>query len=153
MVRCRSRVRDASRSRQPSNLVGHLVGDWRANSDRNYNVIITRSSGAQGEAAGERSSFVLHIRPDRVDDYIAAHRNVWPEMLDALRSAGFRNYTIFRSENTVFGYFEADDAEAARSRMSSAEVQARWAVEIDGLLEPQSAAVGTAPLEEVFRLD
>ena len=102
---------------------------------------------------GQRSSFVLHIRPDRIEDYVAAHRKVWPEMLEALRSAGFRNYTIFRSENTVFGYFEADDVEAARSRIRSAEVQARWAVEIDDLLEPESAAVGTTPLQEVFRLD
>jgi L-rhamnose mutarotase len=100
-----------------------------------------------------RSGFVLHIRPDRIGDYVAAHRNVWPEMLEALRSAGFRNYTIFRSENTVFGYFEADDVDAARRLISSADVQARWAVEIDDLLEPESVAVGTAPLEEVFRLD
>lgn len=58
-----------------------------------------------------------------------------------------------RSENTVFGYFEADDIEAARSQISSAEVQARCAVEIDELLEPESVVVGTTPLEEVFRLD
>ena len=34
--------------------------------------------------------------PDRIDDYVEAHGNVWPEMLEALRAAGIRNYTIFR---------------------------------------------------------
>ena len=57
----------------------------------------------------QRSAFVLRVRPDRIDDYVAAHGSVWPEMLDALRGAGIRNYTIFRHGNQVFGYFEADD--------------------------------------------
>src|SRR5262245_60915198 len=62
----------------------------------------------------QRSAFVLHVRPERIDDYVAAHQNVWPEMLEALRAAGIRNYSIFRDGNQVFGYFEADDLEAAR---------------------------------------
>src|SRR5262249_25313241 len=32
-----------------------------------------------------RSAFVLAVRPERVDEYVEAHRAVWPEMLDALR--------------------------------------------------------------------
>ena len=44
----------------------------------------------------QRSAFVLRVRPNRIDDYVAAHRDVWPEMLGALRGAGIRNYTIFR---------------------------------------------------------
>jgi L-rhamnose mutarotase len=32
-------------------------------------------------------------------------------MLDALRAAGIRNYTIFRHGNEMFGYFESDDLE------------------------------------------
>src|SRR6266436_1619103 len=57
----------------------------------------------------ERSAFVLRVRPDKIDEYIQAHRNVWPELLAALRDAGIRNYTIFRNGNEVFGYFESDD--------------------------------------------
>ena len=34
-------------------------------------------------------------------------------MLEALRGAGIRNYSIFRDGNQVFGYFEADDLERA----------------------------------------
>jgi L-rhamnose mutarotase len=39
----------------------------------------------------QRSAFVLRVRPDKVDEYVEAHRNVWPEMLAALREAGIRN--------------------------------------------------------------
>ncbi|HET7051335.1 MAG TPA: L-rhamnose mutarotase [Solirubrobacteraceae bacterium] len=34
-------------------------------------------------------------------------------MLDGLRTAGIRNYTIYRSGNEMFGYFESDDLEQA----------------------------------------
>ena len=36
----------------------------------------------------ERSAFVLRVRPDKVEEYVRAHAEVWPEMLDALRGAG-----------------------------------------------------------------
>ena len=68
----------------------------------------------------QRSAFVLEVRPERIDEYIEAHGKVWPEMLDALRRAGIRNYTIFRNGTQVFGYFESDDLEAASRFMAAA---------------------------------
>lgn len=53
-----------------------------------------------------RAAFFLQIRPDRVDDYVAAHANVWPEILEALRVAGFRNYSIFLSGSKAIRCFE-----------------------------------------------
>jgi L-rhamnose mutarotase len=101
----------------------------------------------------ERSAFVLQVRPDKIEEYVEAHRNVWPEMLDALRAAGIRNYTIFRHGNEVFGYFEADDLEAAGAYMSQQDVNARWQDAMAGLLSDRVPDEGPAPLEEVFRLD
>jgi L-rhamnose mutarotase len=101
----------------------------------------------------QRGAFVLRVRPDKIDEYVEAHRDVWPEMLDALRGAGIRNYTIFRSGNEMFGYFEADDLEAAGLYMAEQEVNARWQDTMAELLEERVPAAGPAPLEEVFRLD
>src|SRR5262245_48010097 len=67
----------------------------------------------------QRVAFVLRVRPDRIDEYVEAHRNVWPEMLDALRNAGIRNYSIFRDGTRVFGYFETDDLEATEQYMAA----------------------------------
>jgi L-rhamnose mutarotase len=100
-----------------------------------------------------RSAFVLRVRPDKVDEYVEAHRNVWPEMLAALRDAGIRNYTIFRNGTEMFGYFESDDLEAAAAFMEAQEVNARWQDAMAGLLEERVADAGPAALEEVFRLD
>jgi L-rhamnose mutarotase len=101
----------------------------------------------------QRSAFVLKVRPDKIDEYIEAHRNVWPEMLDALRDAGIRNYTIFRHGNEMFGYFESDDLEAAGAHMAEQEVNARWQDAMAELLQERVPDEGPAPLTEVFRLD
>jgi L-rhamnose mutarotase len=101
----------------------------------------------------QRSAFVLRVRPDKVDEYVQAHRHVWPELLDALRAAGIRNYTIFRSGNEMFGYFEADDLERAGAQMAAQEVNARWQEAMADLLEERVPDSGPKPLQEVFRLD
>jgi L-rhamnose mutarotase len=101
----------------------------------------------------QRSAFVLEIRPDKIDEYVEAHRAVWPEMLAALRDAGIRNYTIFRHGNEVFGYFESDDLEAAGRHMAAQDVNARWQDAMAALLAERVPDGGPPPLEEVFRLD
>jgi len=101
----------------------------------------------------QRSAFVLQVKPEKVEEYVEAHRNVWPEMLDALRAAGIRNYTIFRHGNQMFGYFEADDLEAAARHMADQEVNARWQDAMAELLGARVPEAGPPALEEVFRLD
>ena len=101
----------------------------------------------------QRSAFVLRVRPDRIDEYVEAHRTVWPEMLDALRGAGIRNYSIFRAGNEVFGYFEADDLAAAEAYLARQDVSTRWQDAMAELLEDRVPDAGPPRLEEVFRLD
>lgn len=101
----------------------------------------------------QRSAFVLSVRPEKIDEYVEAHRAVWPELLDALRSAGIRNYTIFRRGNDVFGYFESDDLEAAGRFLAEQQVNSRWQDAMANLLEERVPEAGPPPLEEVFRLD
>jgi L-rhamnose mutarotase len=74
-------------------------------------------------------------------------------MLDALRGAGIRNYTIFRAGNEMFGYFETDDLAAAELYLSQQEVCTRWQDEMAELLEERVPDAGPPALVEVFRLD
>jgi L-rhamnose mutarotase len=101
----------------------------------------------------QRSAFVLRVRPDRIDDYVAAHAEVWPELLAALKQAGIRNYSIFRDGNQVFGYFEGDDLEAAARFLDAQEVCTRWQDAMAGLLEERVPDAGPPALPEIFRLD
>jgi L-rhamnose mutarotase len=101
----------------------------------------------------ERRGFVLHVKPEQVDAYVAAHGAVWPELLEALSAAGIRNYTIFRAENAMFGYFETDDLERAERYLASQEVSTRWQDAMAELLVDRVPDGGPPPLEEIFRLE
>ena len=101
----------------------------------------------------QRQGFVLRVKPGRVDEYVEAHRGVWPEMLQALRDAGIRNYTIFRAGNEMFGYFEAEDLKRAAEYLGAQDVSARWQDAMAELLEERVPDGGPSPLQEVFRLD
>ena len=101
----------------------------------------------------ERRGFVLRVKPEKVEEYVAAHQEVWPEMLQALSAAGIRNYTIFRSENEMFGYFETDDVERAERYLAAQPVSARWQDAMAELLVDRVPDAGPPPLEEIFRLD
>jgi L-rhamnose mutarotase len=101
----------------------------------------------------QRSAFVLRVRPDRIDDYVAAHAAVWPELLAALRESGIGNYSIFRDGNQVFGYFESDDLEAAAQYLDAQEVCTRWQDAMADLLEERVPDSGPPALQEIFRLD
>jgi L-rhamnose mutarotase len=76
----------------------------------------------------QRVCFTMNLRPDRIDDYLAAHENVWPEMLDALRETGWSNYSLFLQPDTglVVGYVETEDFEKARELMAQTAVNTRW---------------------------
>ncbi|PRY66923.1 L-rhamnose mutarotase [Glaciihabitans tibetensis] len=74
-----------------------------------------------------RICFELQVKPGHLDAYRASHAAVWPEMLEALESTGWRNYSIFtRPDGLVIGYFETDDLAASLAGMAATEVNARW---------------------------
>lgn len=76
----------------------------------------------------ERVCFTMRLKPDRVDDYLIAHETVWPEMLDALRTTGWANYSLFvdRDAALVVGYVETADFDAAVAAMNARDVNERW---------------------------
>lgn len=76
-------------------------------------------------------------------------------MLEALTSAGCRNYSIFLRSSDLFGYFEVDDFDRFRAAMRSSPVNARWQADMSGLIDPLTdASTGFHErLEEVFHLD
>ena len=46
-----------------------------------------------------------------IEEYKRHHEAVWPEMLDALRRHGWRNYSLYmRDDGMLFGCFEAEES-------------------------------------------
>jgi len=103
----------------------------------------------------ERVAFTMRLRPGAEPEYRRHHAAVWPEMLDALRAAGCRDYSIYLRDDDLFGVFEVDDFEHFRATMDASPVNARWQGEMGALIDPcTDPATGFhRRLEEVFRLD
>jgi L-rhamnose mutarotase len=99
----------------------------------------------------ERVCFELRVRVDRLDEYRERHRAVWPEMLAALRAAGWANYSLFlRSDGQLTGYLETEHFDAALAAMDATGVNARWQAEMAPFF---AEAPRFERLEEVFHLD
>lgn len=103
----------------------------------------------------ERVAFEMRLRPGAADEYRRRHAAVWPEMLDALRSAGCHDYSIYRRGDDLFGVFKVEDFDRFRATMDASPVNARWQAEMAALIDPcTDPATGFhRRLEEVFRLD
>lgn len=105
----------------------------------------------------QRVAFLLKVKQDKIEEYKRRHREVWPEMLAALRETGWHNYSLFlREDGTLFGYLETPDFEAARAGMASKEVNARWQADMAPFFEQlagQRPDEGLLVLEEVFHLE
>jgi L-rhamnose mutarotase len=104
-----------------------------------------------------RYCFTLQVRPDLLAEYRKRHAAVWPDMLRALRDAGWRNYSIFaRPDGLLIGYVEADDLAAAQQAMAATEVNARWQADMSRYftgLDGRPPDEGFLLLEEIFNLD
>jgi L-rhamnose mutarotase len=80
-------------------------------------------------------AWVLEVRPGYEEEYKKRHDEVWPEMLEALKNAGIRNYSIFRHGLTLFGYFETDDLEKTIAALAEDPVNARWSQSMAPLMK------------------
>lgn len=100
---------------------------------------------------GERVCFLMHLRPDLVDEYLAAHEHVWPEMLEALTRHGWRDYSLFLhpDDGLVVGVVTSDDFAASLAGMDAEPVNARWQATMARFF---AKADGTRPDEGTTRL-
>ena len=101
---------------------------------------------------------VIGLDPTMVETYARYHAEIWPELVEALHAAHFRNYSIFYTDAQLFGYFEytGTDFDADMRRLAAhPRVQDWWRI-----MEPMQRPLATrapgewwANLREVFHLD
>jgi L-rhamnose mutarotase len=66
-----------------------------------------------------RIAYLLRIREGKQTEYISEHRNVWPELIELIKTVGFRNYTIFQRDLNLFVYVEVDDFQKSLRDLTS----------------------------------
>ena len=104
----------------------------------------------------EKYAWSGRIADGMKEEYIKRHTEIWPEMIEVLKSAGIKNYTIWNTGDTLFGYYECEKGEdfATEVQKNSPVVQ-KWNEYMDGILIMEMDPVtGAQPkLTKVFELD
>jgi L-rhamnose mutarotase len=104
----------------------------------------------------QRVCFQLHVRPERLDEYVARHAAVWPEMLREIEAAGRRNYSLFLAPGgMLIGYYETDDDKSGQDSLAASSVAARWEAEMAEFFVdiPGRPDQNALPLREIFNLE
>ena len=103
-----------------------------------------------------RVCFQLQVKPELIPEYRRRHAAVWPDMLLALKTTGWNNYSIFlRDDGLLIGYFETASLAAAQAGMAATEVNARWQAEMGDFFVALDGApdTGFLQLTEIFNLE
>lgn len=74
----------------------------------------------------ERYAWKAIVLDGQLDEYKKRHDEIWPELVEVLRKAGIRNYTIWNVGNELFGYYECDSVEEAAKVQADSLVVDKW---------------------------
>ena len=75
----------------------------------------------------ERYAWKARLLDGKREEYKRRHDEIWPEMVEVLKAAGIRNYSIWNSGNDLFGYYECEKGAAYAAQVQAqSPVVERW---------------------------
>jgi L-rhamnose mutarotase len=104
----------------------------------------------------ERLALCYRAIPAKKQEYIKAHKEIWPEITRGLTEAGCREMHIFLRGNNLFLYAEIDDIREFNRIRALDPAYHRWNDWMNKLLEaPFDAdeAGAFAAMEEIWRFE
>ena len=102
----------------------------------------------------ETVAFRMTLKPGMREEYEKRHREIWPELADALREAGIRDYRIFLDESTghLFAIHQRTDTHTTDT-LPALPIMRKWWDFMAELMETHADnAPVTVPLAPVFHL-
>jgi L-rhamnose mutarotase len=110
-----------------------------------------------------RHGSIVRLHAEKADEYKRLHQAVWPEVLEMIRQANIRNYSIYLRKlpdghHYLFSYFEyvGNDFAGDMARMAAdPKTQEWWAVckPCQEPLRDRQPGEWWAGMEEVFHAD
>lgn len=103
----------------------------------------------------KRLALIMYVYPEKIEEYIKKHEQLWPEMQEALKEHGAANYSIFleRETSRLFAYLEIESEERWQ-QMAYTSINQKWWEAMAPLMETnEDNSPVTTPLEEVFHLE
>jgi L-rhamnose mutarotase len=103
----------------------------------------------------KRYIFMMECKPGSEAVYRERHKNVHPELLQALKEVGVQNYSIFMDGNKLYAYMEVDNFHEAMEKLETNPANIKWQKFMSDIL---AMGEGNNPKmhlveDEVFHLD
>lgn len=86
-----------------------------------------------------RFALTLNLKkdPELIDQYIAHHQKVWPEIIESIKESGIQQMEIYQVDSRLFMMIEADDTFSfevkAKNDAANAKVQ-EWEGSVPGAI-------------------
>ena len=106
----------------------------------------------------QRHGQLIGLDPERYDEYVKAHADVWPGVLAMIKACNIQNYSIFFKDGLLFAYLEyvGDDFDADMAKMAADPKTQEWwdiMMPMQQPLETRAEGEWWADMEEVFHSD
>ncbi|QIM69468.1 MULTISPECIES: L-rhamnose mutarotase [Basfia] len=102
-----------------------------------------------------RKGFVMQVNPDCHAEYKKRHDEIFPELVEELKSHGAHHYSIFldKQRNLLFGYVEIENEQRWNDVAKTAACRKWWAFMRDVMPSNPDNSPVSQELEQVFYLD
>lgn len=104
----------------------------------------------------ERYAWRAVVHDGKIEEYKKRHDEIWDELVEVLRRAGIRNYTIWLQGNDLFGYYECEfGAEYAARVQAESPIVDSWNEYMKDVMTMvfDEKTGAQKPLEQVFLLE
>ncbi len=104
----------------------------------------------------EKYAWKATVKYGCLDEYEKRHNEIWPEMVEVLKMAGIKNYTIWNTGNELFGYYECENGIDFAARIQSeSPIVKKWDEYMKDILIMEMDPITKAQpkLLKVFELD
>jgi len=99
-----------------------------------------------------RQSFVIHLKPGALADYVREHNKMWPELVGEIRASGIESITMAADDPLLY-VFSQVSREDAWDRLWRSDVHMRWARAMSPyLVVRDDGIVDSRTLGEIFHL-
>ena len=104
----------------------------------------------------EHILFIQRVKPEKKEEYIQAHRKVWPDLLKLIRDSGVKRELIWIQDETLYIYVMAEDFDRALGYQGEQKLFQEWVAKMGPLLAEMqdfSEEGKIVKLENVFDLE
>ena len=86
---------------------------------------------------------VMRLKPDCVEEYLAMHRETWPDLITAIRESGFLEEYIYRMGDVIIVIMKCESFAGSVERLLATAVYQRWTRKVRGMLVSDRELLGS----------